>query len=89
MMAALLLGLIRLYQRFVAPLLRPACRFEPSCSRYAAACIQTHGAARGALLSAVRICKCHPFHPGGFDPPPTYQSPAARLRTPGAMGPTR
>ncbi len=69
-MARLLLALIRIYQRAISPWLPAACRFEPSCSRYAAVCITEHGALRGSLLSAVRLCKCHPFHPGGFDPPP-------------------
>ena len=76
MLARLMIGLIRLYQRLLSPLLGNVCRFEPSCSRYAVACLQTHGAVRGGLLSAVRLCKCHPFHPGGFDPPP----PAPRRR---------
>src|SRR5690242_15303927 len=66
----LLLSLIRLYQRAISPLWGPVCRFEPSCSAYAASCIEAHGVLRGSLLSAVRLCKCHPFHPGGFDPPP-------------------
>jgi len=70
MMRRLLISLIRLYQRVISPLLGPVCRFEPSCSAYAALCIESHGALRGSLLSAVRLCKCHPFHPGGFDPPP-------------------
>jgi putative membrane protein insertion efficiency factor len=70
MIAWLLLVLIRLYQRTLSPLIGNVCRFEPSCSRYAASCIQLHGAARGSLLSIVRLCKCHPFHPGGYDPPP-------------------
>ena len=70
MIAALFIGIIRIYQRLISPMLPPACRFEPSCSRYAVACLETHGALRGSLLSAVRLCKCHPFHPGGFDPPP-------------------
>ncbi len=69
-MTRLLLALIRLYQGVIAPWLAPACRFEPSCSRYAAACLAEHGALRGGLLSLGRLCKCHPFHPGGFDPPP-------------------
>lgn len=72
MIARLFLALIRLYQRFLSPLLGPVCRFEPSCSRYAAGCIERHGAAKGALLSVVRVCKCHPFHPGGYDPPPAH-----------------
>lgn len=70
MIADLLLRLIRLYQRWLSPLLGPTCRFEPSCSRYAATCIERHGAARGAVLGAKRICRCHPFNPGGYDPPP-------------------
>ncbi|WP_437977822.1 membrane protein insertion efficiency factor YidD [Sorangium sp. So ce295] len=74
MLATLLLALIRAYQmtlsRLIVALMGPVCRFEPSCSRYAAACIVDHGALRGSLLSLKRLCRCHPFHPGGFDPPP-------------------
>lgn len=70
MIARLLIGMIRLYQLAVSPWLGRNCRFEPSCSRYAAACLEAHGAARGSLLSVKRLCKCHPFHPGGYDPPP-------------------
>lgn len=74
MIARLLVALIRVYQWLISPLLGPVCRFEPSCSRYAVACLQTHGAARGSLLSLVRLCKCHPLHPGGWDPPPPARS---------------
>lgn len=70
MVVKLLLALIRFYQRAISPRLVPSCRFVPSCSRYAAACLEQHGALRGSLLSVGRLCKCHPFHPGGFDPPP-------------------
>ena len=73
MLARLLIALVRVYRRFLSPALNafgPLCRFEPSCSRYALACLQEHGAVRGSVLSIVRICKCNPFHPGGFDPPP-------------------
>ena len=70
MIAQLLLLLIRLYRLVLSPFLGGNCRFEPSCSRYAYACIETHGALRGSLLSVLRLCKCHPFHPGGYDPPP-------------------
>lgn len=80
MLARLLVAIIRLYQRTLSPLLGNVCRFEPSCSRYAVACLETHGAARGSLLSIVRLCKCHPFHPGGYDPPPL--PPAPRTATP-------
>ena len=72
------------YRRFISPLLPPRCRFEPSCSRYAVACLESHGASRGVLLSLVRVCKCHPFHPGGYDPPPEssrgWTGPQGRLR---------
>jgi putative membrane protein insertion efficiency factor len=74
MLARLLLFLIHLYQRTLSRLIGRVCRFEPSCSRYAAACIEEHGALRGSLLSIVRLCKCHPFHPGGYDPPPHKQA---------------
>jgi putative membrane protein insertion efficiency factor len=78
MLARLMIRLVRAYQWLVSPLLGNVCRFEPSCSRYAVACLETHGALRGTLLSVVRLCKCHPFHPGGFDPPPPAR---ARLGT--------
>ena len=70
MIVKLLLALIRLYHLTISPLLGPVCRFEPSCSRYAASCLQHHGLFRGTWLATVRLCKCHPFHPGGYDPPP-------------------
>ena len=74
MLARALIALIRVYQLTLSKLIRATlgnvCRFEPSCSRYAVACIQGHGALRGSLLSAKRLCRCHPFHPGGYDPPP-------------------
>ena len=75
--ARFLLALVRAYQLVLSPLLGRVCRFEPSCSRYAAACLRTHGAVRGGLLSVKRLCKCHPFHPGGFDPPPPAQDSGA------------
>ncbi|APR79572.1 Hypothetical protein A7982_04919 [Minicystis rosea] len=74
MVTRLLIALIRVYQltlsRLILAAFGPVCRFEPSCSRYAAACLEGHGALRGSLLSLKRLCKCHPFHPGGYDPPP-------------------
>ena len=70
MVAGVLIFLIRIYQRTLSRLLGNVCRFEPSCSRYAVACLENHGALRGSLLSVVRLCKCHPFHPGGIDLPP-------------------
>ena len=79
-MRKLVLALIRGYQLLVGPLLGPACRFEQSCSRYTATCVEHHGVLRGALLGLRRIARCHPFHPGGYDPPPL---PPARV--PGAL----
>ena len=73
-MARLLMLLVRLYQltlsKLVQALLGPVCRFTPSCSAYAFECLRIHGALRGSLLSLKRLAKCHPFHPGGYDPPP-------------------
>jgi len=79
MIARVLVALIRVYQRTLSLLLGNVCRFEPSCSRYAVACLEEHGAMKGSLLSIVRLCKCHPFHPGGYDPPPPSK---ARLSSP-------
>ncbi len=62
--------LIDIYQYIISPLLPSSCRFYPSCSTYARESILTHGLIRGLFLSFVRIVKCHPFHPGGFDPVP-------------------
>lgn len=62
--------LVRLYQRLVSPLLPPACRFYPSCSAYAVTALERHGAVRGSWLTLRRLCRCHPFHPGGVDPVP-------------------
>jgi uncharacterized protein len=68
--ARILIFFIRVYQLTLSRLLGPVCRFHPSCSEYAAQCLKLHGALRGSLLSARRLAKCHPFHPGGYDPPP-------------------
>lgn len=62
--------LIRAYQVAISPLLGPVCRFEPSCSRYAITCIENHGVLKGSVLALRRLGRCHPFHPGGYDPPP-------------------
>lgn len=82
------LGLIRVYQWTLSPLLGQSCRFEPSCSRYTARCIELHGLIRGSWLGLKRIARCHPFHPGGFDPPPpphgAHPGADASARTPGS-----
>jgi putative membrane protein insertion efficiency factor len=74
MIRAALLFVIRVYQLTLSRLLGPTCRFEPSCSHYTATCIERFGAARGSWLGLKRIARCHPFNPGGFDPPPALES---------------
>ncbi|MBI4953366.1 MAG: membrane protein insertion efficiency factor YidD [Myxococcales bacterium] len=81
MIARLLVAFVRLYQltlsRLILAIFGPVCRFEPSCSHYAVACLRSHGALRGSLLSLRRLSKCHPLHPGGYDPPPPPPPPKA------------
>ncbi len=67
---ALAIGLIRAYQYCVSPFLGPLCRFQPTCSRYAAEAIEVHGLLRGLGLSARRLLRCHPLGPSGLDPVP-------------------
>lgn len=67
-MRKLLVYLIRLYQKYVSPCFPPTCRFYPTCSTYAILAIDRYGAIRGTLIAVKRIIKCHPFHPGGYDP---------------------
>lgn len=69
-MKKVLLLLLRGYKLGISPFLGQNCRFYPSCSDYAAQAIDLHGPARGSLLAARRLCKCHPWHPGGLDPVP-------------------
>jgi len=61
---------IRFYQIFISPLKPPTCRFYPTCSAYAIKAIQKKGPVKGTWLAIKRIAKCHPFHPGGYDPVP-------------------
>jgi len=63
-------GVVRGYQLLVRPLLPAACRFQPSCSEYARAVLSGHGVIRGGWLALRRLARCHPFNPGGYDPPP-------------------
>jgi uncharacterized protein len=73
-MARLLLGLIRLYQRALSPLLPPACRYQPSCSAYGYEAISRYGAFLGAWLTIKRIARCHPWGGHGYDPVPSLES---------------
>ncbi len=66
----LAIGLIRGYQRMISPILPASCRFYPSCSQYTLEAVDRYGVLRGSWLGLRRIVRCHPFHPGGFDPVP-------------------
>ncbi|MBB2167897.1 membrane protein insertion efficiency factor YidD [Gluconacetobacter aggeris] len=68
-----LVGAIRVYQRFVSPLLGSNCRFVPTCSDYAQEAIRRHGPLRGAFLAGWRILRCNPWNIGGYDPVPTRE----------------
>ena len=65
-----LVTLVRAYQRFLSPVLPPACRFTPSCSAYAVTALERYGAARGTWMALRRLARCHPWNPGGYDPVP-------------------
>ena len=67
----ILLLLIKAYRSFISPLFPPTCRFQPTCSQYALEAISTYGTFKGGWLAIKRILRCHPFHPGGYDPIPT------------------
>jgi putative membrane protein insertion efficiency factor len=67
-MQRVLIGSIRFYQRYVSRWTPAVCRFRPTCSEYAAQAIARHGALRGLAMALRRLCRCHPFHPGGYDP---------------------
>ncbi|MEW6080782.1 MAG: membrane protein insertion efficiency factor YidD [Bacillota bacterium] len=69
-MKSLVVGAIGLYRRFLSPIRRPSCRFYPSCSQYALESVEKHGIRRGLGLSAMRLLKCGPWNPGGYDPVP-------------------
>jgi putative membrane protein insertion efficiency factor len=75
---AFLLGLIRLYQLTLSPWLGTQCRYEPTCSSYAAEALEQHGVVRGVWLAAKRLGRCHPWGRSGYDPVPAHDSPAAR-----------
>lgn len=69
-MRTILLALVRGYRYLISPWLGNNCRFFPSCSEYAETAVREHGAARGSWLATKRLCRCHPWHPGGLDPVP-------------------
>ncbi len=81
-MTSVLILIVRAYQLLLRPLIGGHCRFEPSCSHYAMAALASHGAARGSLLTALRLLRCHPWHEGGLDPVPDR---CARCNTKGLV----
>jgi putative membrane protein insertion efficiency factor len=84
-MKALLLLLLRAYKYGISPMLGQNCRFYPSCSEYAYQAVELHGAVKGGMLAGRRLCKCHPWHPGGLDPVPGSENscptPSAESRS--------
>lgn len=69
-MKTILLWSIQGYRRWISPLFPPSCRFQPTCSQYALEAVERFGVLRGSWLAIKRIGRCHPFHPGGYDPVP-------------------
>ncbi|MCP9295073.1 MAG: membrane protein insertion efficiency factor YidD [Planktothrix agardhii LY1] len=69
-MKTLLITLIRGYRLLISPLFPPVCRFHPTCSQYAIEALETFGIIQGSWLALKRILRCHPYHPGGYDPIP-------------------
>lgn len=69
LLTLVLIAGVRAYQLGLRPLLPSVCRFHPSCSDYFIQAVQKHGPVRGACKGMARICRCHPWHPGGYDPP--------------------
>jgi uncharacterized protein len=68
MLKLIIVSIIRFYRKFLSPLKLPSCRFYPTCSEYAIASLEKYGLFKGIIKSLKRVCKCHPFHPGGYDP---------------------
>ena len=69
-MKVLLVRLIKGYKIFISPILPPSCSFQPSCSEYEMESIESFGIFKGTAMAVMRILRCHPFHPGGYDPVP-------------------
>ena len=67
-MKKLLIMMVQFYRLCISPLKPPTCRFVPTCSQYAIMAIEKYGALRGGWMAIRRILRCHPFHPGGYDP---------------------
>ncbi|HEY9907881.1 MAG TPA: membrane protein insertion efficiency factor YidD [Thermosynechococcaceae cyanobacterium] len=77
-MKLVLIGLVRGYRALISPLFPPVCRYSPTCSQYAIEAIENHGLLKGTWLSTCRICRCHPLHPGGYDPVPPVEPESSK-----------
>jgi putative membrane protein insertion efficiency factor len=75
-MKAVLIALIKGYRLLISPLFAPTCRYQPTCSQYAIEAVERFGAIQGSWLALRRILRCHPFHPGGYDPVPSKPNAA-------------
>ncbi|MBP7866180.1 MAG: membrane protein insertion efficiency factor YidD [Acidobacteria bacterium] len=73
-MKHIVLFLVAVYQKCISPILPPSCRFYPTCSEYFAQAVRRKGVLRGGWMGLKRLCRCHPFHPGGYDPVEPDQS---------------
>ena len=80
--------LIVAYRRLVSPLLPSTCRFHPTCSAYGLEALRTHGLLRGTWLTVRRVARCHPWHPGGFDPVPPARCCGGDHPSPASPSPT-
>jgi uncharacterized protein len=69
-MKKILIWLVQGYRQFISPMFPPSCRFTPTCSQYAIESIDRFGTIKGSYLATIRIIRCNPFHPGGYDPVP-------------------
>ncbi|MEZ5455200.1 MAG: membrane protein insertion efficiency factor YidD [Lysobacteraceae bacterium] len=78
----ILIALLRLYKRFISPLLGQHCRFHPSCSEYAMQALEIHGVLRGSWLTIKRLARCQPFCEGGLDPVPPRHADCCQPRNP-------
>jgi putative membrane protein insertion efficiency factor len=75
LLSRIMIALLTVYRWTISPMLGNRCRFYPSCSQYSIEAIDRHGPLRGSVLTVRRLLRCHPLHPGGYDPVPTSASP--------------
>jgi uncharacterized protein len=80
-LSRMLVALVRFYRQWISPALPPTCRFSPSCSAYAIEALMVHGTLRGLWLTAGRLLRCGPWHPGGMDPVPPARPPRSHAES--------